>query len=78
MLDGLRGREQSCIERWRALVLLHDLLALFDEAHDRVAGLALRRLVDGLENLLEPFDVTFGLALVFLEGGAQLIGIRCP
>ena len=76
MLDRLRARQKAGVEGRGSLVFLHDLLALFDEADDRVAGLPLRLGVDHLEHLFQPFDVGFGFALVLLEGGAQFLGLR--
>ena len=39
--------------------LLHEVL---DDAHDRIAGFAARRLIDLFENLLKPLDVFFRFA----------------
>jgi len=75
MLDRLCRSKKAGIERRRALEFLHDLLALFDNAHDGVAGLAAGRLVDLLENLLKPRHVLFGLGLVLLEGGFKVLGL---
>ena len=74
MLDGLRRGEQAGIERLGALVLVHDLLALVENAHDGIAGLAAGRLVEQFENLLEALDLAFGLVVMLLERGAQLVG----
>src|SRR5579871_707738 len=75
MLDGLRRSEQAGVQRRRALVLLHYLLALGDDAHDGVAGLALRFGVDFLEHLFETRDVLFGLPLVLLESLLQFVAL---
>ena len=68
VLDRLGGRDQTGVERRRALVLGEDFLALLDDAVDRRAGLALGALADDLEHLLQAFDLNLGLALVVLEG----------
>src|SRR5216683_7712067 len=71
MLDGLGRGQHAGIERLAALVLVHDLLALVEDALDGVTGLAARRLVDQFENLLEAFDLAFGLAEMLFERRAQ-------
>lgn len=56
MLDRLRRGEQASVKGGRTLELLHDLLAFVDDVIDGVASFAFHRLVDDLENLLEPLD----------------------
>src|SRR5882724_2033595 len=75
VLDGLRGGKHAGVKRLAALVLVHDLLALVEDALDRVAGLAARRLVEQFENLLEALDLAFGLAVVLFERRTQLVGL---
>ena len=41
VLDRLGGRDQTGVDRWRSLEAFDNLLALGDDAFDRVAGLAL-------------------------------------
>src|SRR5260370_34767972 len=67
VFDGLRRCKHAGVKRLAALVLLHDLLALLEDALDRIAGLAARRHVEHLENLLETLDMAFGLAMMLLE-----------
>src|SRR5713226_7634880 len=74
MLDGLRRGKHAGIECLAALVLVHDLLALVEDALDRVAGLAARRLVEQFEDLFETLHLTFGLAMMLLERRPQLVG----
>jgi hypothetical protein len=50
----MRGSEQTGVEGWRALELLHHLRAFVDDSIDGIARLAFRRLVDYRENPLEP------------------------
>src|SRR5262249_47577759 len=42
-----------------------------------IAGLALYRLLDRLEDLLQTVDLLLGLAFVFLKGGAKFFGVGC-
>jgi hypothetical protein len=53
------------VERGRALELFHDFLPLFDNPHNRVAGLAARRLVNLFEHFFEPRQVFFGSVSFF-------------
>ena len=46
MFDGLCGGEQTSVKGRHTLVLVHNFLAFFDNSHNGVAGLALRRFVD--------------------------------
>src|SRR6478672_13157321 len=71
MLDCLRRCEKSRVESRRALELLHDFLPLLDDAHDGIAGLAARRLVNLFEHFLEPCNMLLGLALMLFESGLQ-------
>src|SRR5712692_6323778 len=75
VLDRLRGGKHAGVKRLAALVLVHDLLALVEDALDRVAGLAARRLVEQFENLLEALDLAFGLAVMLFERRTQLVGL---
>jgi hypothetical protein len=50
----LSRREQGGIERGRALLILHGLLAFFDDADDGIAGPAFWVFIDGPEDLLQP------------------------
>ena len=71
MLDRLRRSEQAGVERGRAFIFLHDLCAFVSNADDCIAGLVLRLLVDGHEDLFEPRHVTLGLGFVFGESPFQ-------
>lgn len=50
MLDGLGCGQKAGIESSRALVLGHDFLALIENAHDGIAGLALGPSLDRRKN----------------------------
>ena len=76
MLDCLRCRQQTGIERGRALVFLHDLGALIGDADNGVAGLGLRLFVYRAENLFKPRDMAFRLAAVLFEGPFQIRRLR--
>ena len=76
MLDGLSRGDQPGVKRWSALVFRSDLLALFDDAIDGRAGLALCALADKLEDLLQALDLALGLVSVFLEGLLQVRRLR--
>jgi hypothetical protein len=76
VLDGLRGGQETGVQRLSALVFGHDLLAFVEDALDRVALLAARGLTDQLEHLLQPLDLAFGLVLMLLERGGQLLRLR--
>ena len=76
MLDCLRGGEKTGVKGGRALVLVHDLLALFDDSHDGIAGLALWGFVDRGEHLFQPLDLTLGFRQVLLEGRLEFGGFR--
>lgn len=67
VLDGLCPGNQSRIKSIGALELLHNLLALLDDAEDRIAGLLLRRSFDKLEYLSQPLDMSFALTLMGLK-----------
>lgn len=75
MFDRLRRRKETGIEGGRALEFLHNLLALLDDAHDGIASLASRRFADFLKHLFESSHVLFGLGLMFLEGGVEILGL---
>src|SRR4026208_1988010 len=76
MLDRLRRRQQTGIERRLTLEFLHDLLAFGDDAHDGITGLPTRRLVQLLEDLFKSGHVLLRLPVVLLESGAKLAGLR--
>ena len=76
MLDGLRAGQQTGVERRRPLELLDHLLALVDEAVDRLALLAFRRLLDHREHLLQAIDLALRFPLVLRERLAQVGGLR--
>jgi hypothetical protein len=65
VLDGLRGGEQAGIKRGLALVFVHDLLALVEDAFDGVAFLAARRFAQKFEDLLQTLDLSFGFVMMF-------------
>lgn len=54
MLDRLRGGKQAGVKGGCGLILIHDFLALIDEAHDGGTGLALRRFIDRGKHLFGP------------------------
>src|ERR1700722_6625449 len=76
MLDCLRRCQQTGVERRGALVLLHDLGALFGDADNGVAGLGLRLFVYRAENLFQPRDMAFRLASVLFESLFQIGRLR--
>lgn len=76
MLDGLGGSEQSGVESGHPAKLLHDFRAFVGDAVDRLAGLSGRRLANDMEDAVEAFDLSLGLAKVFIEGRSQLFGLR--
>src|SRR3954468_9093227 len=75
MLDRLRGSQETGVEGGCPLVLGHDLRAFFGNAHDRCTGLALGLLIDQRENLFQALNLTFGLAVVLLEGSLELLAL---
>src|SRR4029450_3502779 len=56
MLHRLRGGQQAGVERGRVGILLHDLLAFVENALDRIALLAARRLAAHVKALLHAPD----------------------
>ena len=76
MFDRLRRRKKTGVESWRAFIFLHDFRAFVGDADDGVAGLGLRLLVDGREDLFEPSDVAFGLSLVLGKRPFELGRLR--
>src|SRR6185312_2598694 len=75
MLDRLRRGEQTGVERLAPPVFGHDLLALIENAFNRVAGLSSRRHVEQPENLLQTINLTFSLIMMLFKSGAQLVGV---
>src|SRR5579872_2283971 len=75
MLNSLGGGQQTGIERRCVGILIHDFLAFVEDALDGVALFTAGRLADEPENLFQPFDLTFGLVMVLLEGRSQLIRV---
>src|SRR5690606_32806226 len=76
MLDGLRGGDEAGIEGIGALRLVHDLLALGDDAFDGLARHAGNAFVHQLEHLFKTLDVVLGLLFVLLERLSQLGRVR--
>lgn len=76
MFDRLCGGKQARIEGRLTFEFLHHLLAFFDDAEDRIAGLAARRFIHLRENLLKPRDVLLSFAFMLLERSAKLVGLR--
>src|SRR5271165_370406 len=72
VLDRLRVGEQGGIEQRTLLEFLQDLLALFDDAVDRLAGLAAGAAAHRLERLLQALDLMLGLFAMLGEGVLQL------
>ena len=54
MFDGLRCRQKTGIQRRLILILLHDFLALIEDAFNGVAFFSASRLVQQFENLFQP------------------------
>ena len=75
MLDRLRCRQQPGVECRRVGVFVHDLLALIENALDRVAFLAARGLAELLEDLLESLDLALGLVMMPFKRRPQLIRV---
>src|SRR3954470_9531302 len=75
MLDRLRGCQETGVEGGRTLVLGHDLRTFLGNPHDRCTGLALGLLIDQRENLFQALNLTFGLAVVLLEGSLELLAL---
>src|SRR4051794_36920743 len=76
MLDRLRRRDKTGIERGRALELLDDFLALVEDAFDGRALFALRLFFDQFEHLLKTLDLTFGFAMMLFKRRAEIIILR--
>ena len=72
VLGALAGGNQTRVHRGIVEVLFHDRLAFFDDPGDAVAVLAAHFLVEALEHLLEPLDVSARLLEMRLERRAQI------
>ena len=73
MLDFLRSRDQGYVLAFAIeLIILDDVTALLDQPFHRLAGLALGRLAQLLEDPLQAIDLPLGLLQVLLEGRLQL------
>ena len=77
VLDLAGGADQAGVEDHLLVILLHDLLALFDQALHAVTRFAPGPHVHGLEDLLQPLHLALGDFEVLPEGVLQfLIGRR--
>jgi hypothetical protein len=77
MLDRLRRREQTGVERVAALELSSYLIGFLDQSQDRVTGLGLRALVGQFENPFNALDVALRLPRMCLKCLAKLGRVRC-
>jgi hypothetical protein len=76
MFDGLSRGEHRGIKNLRIGDLVHLVLGFLDQADDRLALHAARRLIDFVEDFFEPLDLAFRLAMVMFEGLFQLSRFR--
>ena len=72
VLGALAGRDQAGVHRRVVELLLHDRLALLDDAGNAVAVLALDLFVEAGKHALEALDLTARLLEMSLERRAQL------
>src|SRR5688572_1077172 len=75
MLDRLGVGDHAGIENVRIGGLFHQLVAFFENAFDRRAGLACDLVLEQAKDLLEALDLAFGLFEMVLEGLAKLVGL---
>src|ERR1700710_2207845 len=68
MFDSLSSCEQAGVERFAALVLVHDLFAFLEDALDGLAGFSLGALTYRLKYLLQTLDLLFGFVAMSEEG----------
>src|SRR5580698_2406416 len=73
MLNCLRAREETRIQCWAALEVLHDLIAFLKDTVDGVASLSARRFADKLEDALNALNLSFGFIPMMQERCAQFV-----
>src|ERR1700751_6147063 len=75
MLDRLSGRKQTRVQSRATPIFLNYLLPFLDDADNGVASLTARWLIEFGKLFIEAIDMSFRLALMFLECSFQLFGL---
>ena len=76
MFDRLCGAEKTSVQSGRSFVLFDNLCTFVRDADDSCTGLALRFLLDNSKHLLKALDLAFGLGVVLLKCGLELLALR--
>ena len=77
MLDRLPGRQKTGIFHIFLLRPLQDFIALFDQPVHRWTFLCSWLLIDKVENLLQPLDLSFSFSEMILKSFCEPFVSRC-